>query len=63
MLYFIRLLDLNTNSNGVYARLNQDFFVLISSNNKWVEDNLRCSIGLNLGNIMSFSGLGSEIAQ
>jgi len=63
MLNLVCLLDLYADSNGIDAGLNQDLLVLIPSDDKWVEDDFGSPPGLNLRSIVSFGGLGCEVAQ
>lgn len=61
ILNFIGLFYSYTNANTIHTRLYEDPFVLISRNRKWIKKHLwrvRC---LNLGYVMSFDCLGSEV--
>jgi len=61
MLYLIRLLDLDANSNTVYAGFYEYFLILVSGYRKWVQQDLGRASGFNLRDIVSFRGLRCEI--
>lgn len=63
MLNLIGLLDLDADTDGVDAGLNQDTLVLVARNGQGLQQDLGRRLGLNLWNIVSLGGLGSKVGE
>lgn len=63
MLDLIGLLNLDGYPHGVDARLDQNTFVLVTGDGEGGQEDLGGGLGLNLGDIVTFGGLGSEVGE
>ena len=63
VLNFVGLLDLDADTNRVDAGLDQDTLVLVSRNSQGLEEDFGGCLCLNLGDIVSLSGLRSEVGK
>lgn len=63
MLNLVCLLDLDANTDGVDAGLDEDSLVLVSRNRQWGKEDFGRCLGFDLGNIMSLSCLRGEVGQ
>lgn len=63
MLNLVGLLDLNTDTDGVDAGLDQDTLVLVARNGQGLQKDLGGRLGLNLWNIVSLGRLGSKVGE
>lgn len=61
MLDFVCLLNSDAHANTVYTGFDQDFLVFIARNGEGVQEEFRGTGGLDLGDIVSFGGLRSEV--
>ncbi len=60
---FVCLLDLDADSNTVYARLDENSFILVSGNNQGIQQDFWGGLRLDFRDIVSFRGLGCEVGQ
>jgi hypothetical protein len=63
MLNLIGLLDLDADTDGVDAGLNQDTLVLVARNGQGLQQDLGGCLGLDLWDVMSLGGLGSKVGE
>lgn len=58
---FICLLNANADTDTVDTGFDEDLLVLVSRDGEGVENQFRGGLSLDLGYIMTFGGLGSEV--
>lgn len=63
VLDLVRLLDPDADADRVDGRLDQDSLVLIARNGQGRQEDLGGRLGLNLGDVVSLSRLGSEVGE
>jgi hypothetical protein len=73
-LNIIRLLNLDTNPNGVDRRFNQNLFILIPGDMHWIQNNFRRrpamrrgldrgALGFDFGDVVPFNDLAGEVFE
>lgn len=63
LLNLIRLFDSNADSHRVYGALDQNFLLVIATNNHWLQQKLFAASNFHLWFIMSLHHLRGEILQ
>lgn len=63
MLDLVCLLDLDGYADTIDAGLDEYPLVLVTGNGQGRQENFRGGLRLNLGDIVSFGGLGCEVGQ
>ena len=62
-LNLIRLLDPNTDSYTIHARLDEDSLLGVAADGEGVEEHFRARGGFDFGDVVAFRGLGGEVGE
>lgn len=63
ILNLIRLLDLDTDANTVYTRLDQDTFILVSGDYKGSQEDFGRGLRFDFRDVVSFGRLRCEVGE